>query len=122
MPSLHGKTIGGRLVITDRRPTKYRAQRTAIGGTTYASRREAEYCQGLIYLQRAGEITNLEFQVSYPLIVNGQKICTYIADARYVELDTGETVVIDVKGYRTKEYNLKRKLMKAVHDITIKEV
>ncbi|EPP19623.1 hypothetical protein L910_2850 [Vibrio fluvialis PG41] len=33
----------------------------------------------------------------------------------------GEEVVEDVKGFRTKEYNLKKKMMKAIYGIDIFE-
>ena len=43
----------------------------------------------------------------------------YIADFVYTE--NGKTVVEDAKGYKTKEYELKKKLMKYFHNIEIKE-
>lgn len=47
------------------------------------------------------------------------KECSYYADFTYYR--DGEFVVEDTKGYRTKEYAIKRKLMKYFHDITILE-
>lgn len=51
-----------------------------------------------------------------------QRACFYVADFVYVDNATGETVVEDVKGVRTKDYIIKRKLMLWVHGIRIKEV
>lgn len=51
-----------------------------------------------------------------------ERACTYVADFVYVDCATGETVVEDAKGVRTKEYVIKRKLMLWVHGIQVKEV
>ena len=48
-------------------------------------------------------------------------VVNYIADFVYEDARTGETVVEDVKGIRTKEYIIKRKLMMYVHGIKILE-
>ena len=70
-------------------------------------------------LQKARVISELERQVTYPLAVNDILICKYVADFRYVE--NRVVVVEDSKGVRTPEYRLKRKLMKAIHGIDIRE-
>ena len=46
----------------------------------------------------------------------------YVADFTYTDANTGYFVVEDVKGFRTKDYIIKRKLMLWVHHIRIKEV
>lgn len=46
----------------------------------------------------------------------------YIADFVYTDKATGQTVVEDTKGVRTKEYIIKRKLMLYLHGIRIKEI
>uniref|UniRef100_UPI004024EFF0 DUF1064 domain-containing protein n=1 Tax=Prevotellamassilia timonensis TaxID=1852370 RepID=UPI004024EFF0 len=90
-------------------------------------------------MQRAGLISDLLEQVSYELIpaqygecgknfsgrtsrVLLERSCRYIADFVYTDCTTGQTVVEDTKGVRTKEYIIKRKLMLHVHGIRIKEV
>lgn len=50
----------------------------------------------------------------------GERECRYIADFVYY-LD-GELRVEDVKGMKTKDYIMKRKLMLHVHGIRIEEV
>ena len=47
--------------------------------------------------------------------------CKYVADFVYTDVETGETVVEDTKGFRTDVYKIKRKLMLKVHGIKIKE-
>jgi hypothetical protein len=95
---------------------KYGAKKTVIDGHTFPSRREAEYY--LLYksmLQRK-EIVNLELQPSFILIpryVNkaGKKIreCKYTADFM-LTYPSGRKVVVEVKGYRTRDYQLRRKM------------
>ena len=73
-------------------------------------------------LERAGRVRNLELQVRFALEVNGQKICTYIADFRYEKENANgnwETIIEDAKGVETPEFKLKKKLMKACLGIEI---
>ena len=51
-----------------------------------------------------------------------ERSCRYVADFVYTDRATGRTVVEDTKGFRTKEYIIKRKLMLHVHGIRIKEI
>lgn len=80
-------------------------------------------------LERAGEIRNLERQVKFVLIpsqkIDGKVVereCSYIADFKYQDTRTGELIIEDTKGVKTKEYIIKRKLMLLVYQIKIKEV
>lgn len=104
---------------------KYHAVKT--GG--HASKREHARAAQLRLWQRAGLISNLREQVPYELIPahrfedgSLERACRYVADFVYTDCDTGQTVVEDTKGVRTKEYVIKRKLMLFIHGIRIKEV
>ena len=106
---------------------KYRNQKIAVGNDVFDSVKEYTRYRELVLLQRAGHITGLRRQVSFELIPaqrEGGKIveraCNYAADFVYEE--NGKTVVEDTKGFRTKDYIIKRKLMLYVHGIRIKEV
>jgi hypothetical protein len=76
----------------------------------------------LQWLEKLGEITSLQYQVSYEVIPkqDGESAAYYRADFVYLDKE-GLLVVEDAKGFRTKEYLLKRKLMLLVHGIRIKE-
>ena len=87
----------------------------------FDSQREYRRHNELVLLERAGEIRYLQRQPKYYIQINGEKVCTYTADFRYLDKD-GKTVVEDVKGYATTVYRLKKKLVKAVFGIDIKEV
>lgn len=98
---------------------KYRAVPVSIGGIRFHSQKEAGRYLELKLLQQVGRITDLELQVKYSLDMNGVHICNYIADFRYTEC--GSVVVEDTKGFYTPIYRLKKKLMRAIHQIEIFE-
>lgn len=105
-----------------RRPTssnKYRAIKTEIDGILFASRKEANRYSELKILERAGKITDLCLQVSFPLIIEGVKIATYICDFAYTE--NNQVIVEDCKGMKTATYKIKAKLMWALYRIKIFE-
>jgi len=118
--------------------SKYRAKKMVIDGMTFDSKKEGLRFLQLKELDRQGKIKNLRMQVEYELIplqkepdtvgprggvirgrVYEHKV-TYIADFVYEE--NGKTVVEDVKGMRTREYIIKRKLMLWRHGIKIREI
>jgi hypothetical protein len=94
---------------------------TDAEGRYHASKAEGSRWNDLQLLSRAGRITNLTHQPSFDLVVNGVLVCRYRADAAYINSD-GERVVEDTKGVKTAVYRIKRKLMSALHGITIREI
>ena len=128
--------------------TKYKAKKTEVDGITFDSMKEAKRYQELKILEAAGQIKDLRLQVPYELIpamrepdtigkrggkIKGKLIeraVVYKADFVYQEKldipfndqEKWEEVVEDVKGMRTKEYILKRKLMLYRYGIRIREV
>lgn len=101
---------------------KYHAKKTVLDGMMFDSRRESNRYAELKLLQRAGKIKNLRRQVPFELIPSqdGERAVKYIADFVYEE--NGKEVVEDAKGFRPKEYIIKRKLMLWVHGIKVREV
>lgn len=112
--------------------SKYGNRRTEVDGIRFDSRREAKRWSELKLLEKAGEIRGLKRQVSFELIPEqraGGKVveraCKYIADFVYflpIPFGGMEMVVEDAKGVKTDVYKLKKKLMRYVHGIEIKEV
>ena len=97
----------------------------------YASKREARRAAALRLMQEAGQIQGLREQVEFLLIPRQkrpdgsiERSCSYWADFVYDEwtADGWRRVVEDVKGVRTREYVIKRKLMLMVHGVGIREV
>lgn len=101
---------------------KYNAKPTVIDGIRFASRAEAKRYEELALLERHGLITQLGIHPSFAIDVLGERICVYVADFSYVEVNGRPFVVEDVKGVRTPIYLLKKKLMRAVHGIEITEI
>lgn len=99
---------------------KYNAKRSLFDNIWFDSQKEKQRYVQLKLMLKAGKISDLELQPRYDIDVNGQRICFYKADFRYVE--NGKTIVEDVKGMKTAVYNLKKKLVKACHNIDIVEV
>lgn len=106
---------------------KYQSKKTVVDGITFDSAKEAKRYAELRLLQRAGQIFELQRQVPYVLVpkqvIDGKTVerpVVYKADFVYTE--NGSEVVEDVKGLRTKEYIIKRKLMLWQHGIQIREV
>jgi hypothetical protein len=107
--------------------SKYKNVRT----NGYASKREATRAAQLRLLERSGHIRKLREQVAYELLPKTEldRATSYRADFVYEEirpLTTGGVewveVVEDVKGMRTAVYLLKRKMMKVLRGITVREV
>ncbi len=97
---------------------KYKNVRTVVGDKVFDSKAEAaRYCE-LMILIRARYIRDLILQPKFPLIVNGVKICTYVADFSYYDMK-GNLCVEDVKGFATAVFRLKSKLMLACHGINV---
>ncbi len=101
---------------------KYRAKPLTIEGIRFASTKEGNHYLVLKDRLRCGEISDLVLQPKFPIVVNGIKICTYIADFGYTEVATGDRVICDVKGVKTPVYRIKAKLVKALFGIDILEV
>lgn len=101
---------------------KYFATRTEVDGVWFDSKKEAAKYRELKIQERMGLIKNLKLQPSFEVVVNGVKICTYVADFTAWDAITGEQVVIDVKGFKTPVYKIKKKLVEAIYGIKIVEV
>lgn len=105
---------------------KYNNTKVLIDGRMFDSKREGERYKELKLLERAGKITDLILQPRFELIpkyeINGRKVgkMEYIADFQYTE--NGKTVVEDAKGFKTKEYLIKKKLFEFKYGIEIAEI
>lgn len=101
---------------------KFNAQQKAANGRVYHSTGEQERAIELQWLLKIGEISNLRYQVRYEIIPRqpGERPVSYTADFVYNDKH-GNLIVEDVKGHRTAEYRMKRKLMLLVHGIHLLE-
>ena len=101
-----------------RRRSKYGAVPTVIDGIRFASKKEAKRYTVLKDLENKGEIHALVCHPSFSLAINGQHLCRYIADFKYMD-NGGVEHVEDVKGMITSVFTLKKKLMKILLNIEV---
>lgn len=116
---------------------KYGNRKVVCDGIKFDSEREAARFSELKVLQAMGKIRNLRLQANFTLVegyttIEGERIkpMVYKADFTYeraTEPDCNGAVywlreVEDVKGAKTKDYLLKKKLMQDKYGITIREV
>lgn len=93
---------------------KYNARKVTVDGHVFDSKKEAIRYQALMLQQHCGVISNLELQPEFILQdgfkSNGKSIRSikYRADFKYQK--NGYDVIEDVKGKKTKEYLIKKKM------------
>lgn len=104
------------------RRSKYRNEPVVVDGLRFASKREAQRWGELRLRARLGEVADLHRQAPYACVVAGVQVCVYVADFVYRDVPTGRWHVEDAKGVRTAVYRLKKRLMKACHNIDVEEV
>lgn len=122
------------------RQNKYHAVKVGKSASKREARRKAE----LEIMERFGQISNLQCQVPFELIETQRETSTigprggvrpgkviekkvaYYADFTYIDSETGELVVEDVKGYRGggayEVFTLKRKMMLKKYGIRVREI
>jgi len=107
---------------------KYGAKKTQVGGVKFDSKKEALRWMELQMLEKAGEISDLQRQVKVQLMGQYAPIYTrtgrkmkYVADFTYIDNQTEILVIEDVKGFKTKEYEVKRAILQAM-GLDIREV
>lgn len=99
--------------------SKYRAIKTTVDGYTFDSKKEAARYSELRLLERAGRIKHLMLQIPFKVELNGIHVFTYRADFVYDE--DGARIVEDVKGFATPIYRLKKRIIKAIYNVDIRE-
>ena len=96
---------------------KFNAIRTEIDGIKFASKKEAKRFIALQQLQKAGEITFFLRQVPFHIPGGLKYVCDYV-----VFWTDGHVSVEDVKGFKTDNYILKKKLVEHNYPIEIQEI
>lgn len=110
-----------------RKKSKYKNVPIVIDGIKFASKKEGRHYLRLKTLLAAGKISDLKlqpkFDIAQSVILDGRKkaIRKYIADFSYFD-ENGDFIVVDVKGFKTEIYKLKRHLVKELHGIEVTEV
>lgn len=107
---------------------KYNANGRFVGSQWCASEAEAVRYEQLLVMQATGLISKLECQPKYTIVINNVKICDYWADFRFfwhgpdVIDPRGLPVVEEVKGLETPAWKLKKKLVEAIYQFSIRVI
>lgn len=107
---------------------KYRNKKIVCDDIKFDSKKEANYYLKLKMLQKTGVIKNLELQKefilqpSFKLNNKTYRKIAYKADFSYVTDDDDKLHVVDVKGFKTDVYLLKKKMLAYKYGIEIEEV
>ena len=103
---------------------KFNATKTLYNGILYDSKKEAGFAMKLDILRKASgkdRVIEIERQVTFSFDLNGHHICKYKPDFKVTYSD-GRIEYIDVKGMETREFSIKKKLLKAFYGIDVKIV
>ena len=102
---------------------KYNAKKVKLDGYTFDSKAEAHRYGELKLLLKNKKISDLDVHPKMPLYVAGRLVAKYIPDFSYCDNEKNNARVYeDVKGVRTSTYVLKKKLVKALYGIEIREI
>ena len=100
-----------------KKKSKYRANKVSVDGHTFDSQKEADYYCELKMRLQAKEINGFCLQPIF-MLAPGLK---YKADFIIFNKDNS-TEVIDVKGFKTKEYIAKKKVFEDKYNLKITEI
>lgn len=95
---------------------KYHAIQKKVDGISFASKKEAKRYEDLKLLQRSGEVVFFLRQTPFHLPGNTKYVCDFT-----IFWSDGRVTFNEVKGYRTQNYLLKRKLVESLYPIKIEE-
>lgn len=96
---------------------KFKNQPTEVEGVRFQSKKEAKYYQDLCLARRSGDLLFFLRQVPFHL-PGGVR---YIVD--FVEFwKSGETRFVDVKGFKTPTYQMKKKIVESEYPVEIIEM
>ena len=93
-------------VLEKKKRTKYGSRRQKVAGVSYDSTLEIDYHSQLIFMEKAGQISNLEYHCE----------TVYLSDARigyepdFTFTEKGRKVYVDTKGVATEVFNIKMRL------------
>lgn len=130
LPPKYQKQILGKLAASKREP-KYRNLKTErmVDGRKiiFDSQKEARRYDQLKAMLKRGDIENLRLQQDFTLVeayttASGERVRAMRYRADFTYRRDGVEIVEDVKGVKTKEYLMKKKLMMEKYGIEVREV
>ncbi len=93
---------------------KYGNKKIIVDNIKFDSKKEASRYQELKLLEKAKMIEDLRLQVRLEIVPKqkGERNVVYVADFMYFDKTLNKCIIEDAKGYKTKDYIIKRKLVK----------
>jgi hypothetical protein len=98
---------------------KFNATKTVLDGIRFDSKKEARYYQDLLLRQKAenGDVLFFLRQIAFYLPGGVRYVCDFQVFKR-----DGSVSFVDVKGFKTREYMTKKKLVESLYPVQIEEV
>jgi hypothetical protein len=93
---------------------KYGNKKIIVDNIKFDSKKEANRYQELKLLEKAKMIEDLRLQVRLEIVPKqaGERNVVYVADFMYFDKTLNKCIIEDTKGFKTKDYIIKRKLVK----------
>lgn len=105
---------------------KYRNKKVEVQGVKYDSKKEAKITQEILLLEKAGKVRDVVLKPKFDFKIEGETIryasgrpLTYTADVQYFDIEKDKLIVVDIKGFETDVFKIKRALMKHINLIDI---
>jgi hypothetical protein len=120
-----GALSTGTLGVPGAARRKYGNKPIEINGIHFDSQKEGKRYGELRFMERNGVIRALEVHPRFPLVVHGEDCGVYVADFAWIDPETGERVIEDVKSAATRKlptYRLKVKMVWALYGLRVREV
>ena len=127
MTAILSREEGRKLLSKPAKRHKFNARKVVIDGHSFPSQKEADRYVLLRERQRRGEIANLELQPvlklysgNTPVLIrskgypNGRQV-KMVLDFAYFDADRNRRILEDVKGFRTREFILKKAYAEACY-------
>lgn len=94
--------------------SKYKNKKIKYDGIKFDSKLECERYKELKLLEKAKMIEDLRLQVRLEIVPKqaGERNVVYVADFMYFDKTLNKCIIEDTKGIKTKDYIIKRKLVK----------
>lgn len=96
--------------------SKYHNEKTTVDGITFHSKKEADYYVGLTWAKKSGELLFFLRQVPFYLSGGVRYVCDFMEVWK-----NGDLRFVDVKGFRTPTYLMKKKMVESLYPIKILE-
>lgn len=112
----------------EQKVSKYKNKKVVCDGIKFDSAKERNYYLKFKMMEEAGIIKDLELQKKFILqkgyTINGKKRreISYKADFCYVTTKDDKLHVVDIKGFKTDVYKLKKKLFELKYGIELEEI